>query len=191
MTLHILLVAIKLLAQINSSKYIEKKHGRLVLENVRLQDKIRRKYKDINLIKTYQKEDHKPTFAKVKLAMKYGNKKIQQKITRIIMNTELQQKHCEKRKLKREIIQLAIIGLVLFNGVIYSHDKSIKQKSVTVTKRHEKNLVKLRKDKRLTFSENIKYIRHKMHNFSSYQLSSNEEEALSFGLDEHIPNVCN
>ena len=30
-----------------------------------------------------------------------------------------------------------------------------------------------------------------MHNFSSYQLSSKEEEALSFGLDEHIPSVCN
>ena len=187
MTLHILLVAMKLLAQINSSKYIKKKHGRLVLENVRSLDKIKCKYKDINLIKTYQKEDRKPTFAKVKLAIKSGNKKIQQKITRIIIT----QKHREKCKLKREIIQLAIIGLVLFNGVIYSHDKSIKQKSVKVTKRHEKNLVKLRKDKRLTFSENIKYIRHTMHNFSSYQLSSNEEEALSFGLDEHVPNVCN
>ena len=59
------------------------------------------------------------------------------------MNTELQQKYHEKRKLKREIIQLSIklkvqVGLVLFNGVVYSLDKSIKQKSITVTKRHEK-----------------------------------------------------
>ena len=30
-----------------------------------------------------------------------------------------------------------------------------------------------------------------MHSFSSYQFSSKEEEALSFGLDEHIPSVCN
>ena len=30
-----------------------------------------------------------------------------------------------------------------------------------------------------------------MHNFSSYQLSSKEKEALSFGLDEHMPSVCN
>ena len=112
------------------------------------------------------------------------------------MNAELQQKHREKRKLKREIIQLSLklkaqIGLVLFNGVICSLEKSIKQKSLTVTKRHEKKLVKLRKGKRLTFGENIKYIRHTVHNFSSYQLSSKEEEALSFGLDEHIPSVCN
>ena len=85
----------------------------------------------------------------------------------------------------------AQLGLVLFNGVIYSLDKSVKQKSITVTKRHEKKLVKLWKDKRLTFGENIKCIRHTVHNFSSYQLSSKEEEALSFGLDEHIPSVCN
>ena len=40
------------------------------------------------------------------------------------MNTKLQQKHREKCKLKREIIQLSMklkaqIGLVLSNGVIY------------------------------------------------------------------------
>ena len=93
------------------------------------------------------------------------------------MNTELQQKYHKKRKLKLEIIQLSMklkaqVGLVLFNGVIYSLDKSIKQKSITVTKRHKKELVKLRKDKRLTFCENIKYLRHAVHHFSSYQLSS-------------------
>ena len=40
------------------------------------------------------------------------------------MNTELQQKHREKPNLKRD-------------GVLYRLEKSIKQKSVTVTKRHE------------------------------------------------------
>ena len=93
------------------------------------------------------------------------------------MDTELQRKYNEKRKLEREIIQLSMklkaqVGPVLFNGFIYSLDKSIKQKSITVTKRHKKELVKLRKDKRLTFCENIKYLRHAVHHFSSYQLSS-------------------
>ena len=54
---------------------------------------------------------------------------------------ELQQKHCEKRNLKDKVIQLskklkAQVGPVLFNGIIYSLDKSIKQKSITVIKRH-------------------------------------------------------
>ena len=92
------------------------------------------------------------------------------------MNTEIQQKYHEKRKVKREIIQFSIkLKVQVFNGVIYSLDKSLKQKSITVTKRHQKKLVKLRKDKRLTFGENIKYISHTAHNFSSYQLSSKEE----------------
>ena len=156
MMLLILLLAIKLLARLNIFKYIEKKHERLVLENVRSLEKIKRKWfkisEDINFIQTCKKEDLLPTFAKVKLVIKSGNKRIQQKIARIIMNTELQQKHREKRKLKREIIQLSMklkaqIGLVLFNGVIYSLEKSIKQKFVTVTKRHEKKLVKLRQGK--------------------------------------------
>ena len=176
----LILFAIKLLVQLSIFKYIEKKHGPLVLENVRSLEKVKRKWfkirKDINFIKTCKKEDHLPTLAKVKLALKSGNKKIQQKTARINMNTELQQKYHEKRKLKRKIIQLSIeLKAQVFNGVIYSPDKSLKQKSITVTKRHQKKLVKLRKDKRLTFGENIKYICHTAHNFSSYQLSSKEE----------------
>ena len=47
-----------------------------------------------------------------------------------------------------------------------------------------------------TFSENTlrvhwEYICHTVHNFSSYELSSKEEEALPFGLGEDIPSVCN
>ena len=52
-------------------------------------------------------------------------------------------------------------------------------------------LVKLRKDKRLTFGENIKYIGHAVHNFLSQQLPAKEKEAFSFGFDEHMPSICN
>ena len=96
---------------------------------------------DINFIKTCKKEDLLPTFPKVKLAIKSGNNKIHQKKARIIMNIELQENQPEKRKLKREIMQLSMklkaqIGLVLLIGILYSLEKSIKQKSLTVTKRH-------------------------------------------------------
>ena len=62
--------------------------------------------KDINFINTCKNGDLLPTFAKVKLAIKPGNKKIQQKIARIIMNAELQLKHREKRNGR--------VGFVLF-----------------------------------------------------------------------------
>ena len=147
---------------------------KLEKRNVRSLEKVKREYfkisKDINFIKTCKKD--LPIFAKVKQAIKSGNKKIQQKIARIIMSTELQQKDHEKRKLKREIIQLSMklkpqVGFVLFNGIICSLDKSIKQNSITVLK-VMRNLVKLQKDKVLTFSENTKYICHIVHSFSSY-----------------------
>ena len=52
------------------------------------------------------------------------------------------------------------VGFVLFNKVIYSLDKSIKQKSITETKSHEKKFTKHRKDKRVTFGENTTYFPH-------------------------------
>ena len=108
----ILLFAIKLLARLNIFKYIEKKYGPLILENARSLEKVKRKLfkisKDINFIKTFKKEDLLPTFAKVKLAIKSDNKKIQQEIARIIMNTEFRLKCHKKRKRKCEILQLPI-----------------------------------------------------------------------------------
>ena len=35
------------------------------------------------------------------------------------------------------------------------------------------------------------YIKHTFHNFSSYVLSDEEYQALSFGLHHHIPNFAN
>ena len=84
-----------------------------------------------------------------------------------------------------------VVGFALFNGVIYSLDKSIKQKFITVTKRYKKKSTKLWKEKRLIFGENTKCICYKVHNFSSYQLSCKEVGALSFGLNEHITDICN
>ena len=57
----ILLFAIKVIARLSIFKHIEKKHGRLVLENVRSLERAKRKWfkisKDINFIKTCKKED--------------------------------------------------------------------------------------------------------------------------------------
>ena len=100
--LFLVLLAIKLLTRLNIFKYIEKKHGRLVLENVGSLEKVKRTWfkisKDINFIKTWKIEDLLPRFAKVKAAIKSRNKKIQPKIARIITNRELEQKY-EKSKL--------------------------------------------------------------------------------------------
>ena len=60
---------------------------------------------DISYIKVCKKENLLPTFAKIRLSIN-NNNKLRKKLTRTIMEAELQNKHVEKRKLKREIIKL-------------------------------------------------------------------------------------
>ena len=61
---------------------------------------------DINFIKTCRRENLIPTFAKVKIAIKINNDKLKQKLARVILDTELQQKRNQRRKVKREGIRL-------------------------------------------------------------------------------------
>ena len=52
----------------------------------------------------------------------------------------------------------------------------------------EKKIFNLRKQEQKHFGDNDnKFIRTTVHNYSSYHLSKEEEKALSFGLDQHIP----
>ena len=61
---------------------------------------------DINFIKTCRRENLIPTFAKVKIAIKINNDKLKKKLARVILDTKLQQKHNQRRKVKREGIRL-------------------------------------------------------------------------------------
>ena len=48
---------------------------------------------DIVYIKSCKKEDLTPTFAKVNLSIKIGGYKPKKKVAKVVMNTELQDKH--------------------------------------------------------------------------------------------------
>ena len=58
---------------------------------------------DIKFIKPWKKEHLIPTIAKVNVLIKSRSYKLKRKITRLVMNTELQNKHIQKWKLKEEI----------------------------------------------------------------------------------------
>ena len=77
MLLPVMLFAAKLLAQVNIFKHIERKHGRQILQNVSILERLKGKRckitKDIKFIKLCKKEHLIPTFAKVKLAIKSEN----------------------------------------------------------------------------------------------------------------------
>ena len=58
---------------------------------------------DIKFIKLYKVEKTIPTFAKVNLSIKSGSRKLKLRIARLVMESEIQSKHLEKKKLKKEL----------------------------------------------------------------------------------------
>ena len=103
----VLLLIIKLYTQSNIFKYVKKKYGQDTLIVTRTLDDLKtrliKREADIYFIKTCKRENIAPTFAKVKLSIKYGNKKLHSKIARLVMETELQAKHQTQKMIKREI----------------------------------------------------------------------------------------
>ena len=73
-----------------------------------LKTKLMKVEANIRFIKFCKKDNLIPTFAKVNLSIKSGNWKIHLRIARTIMETEIQNKHREKKKLKQEIASISI-----------------------------------------------------------------------------------
>ena len=56
-----------------------------------------------NTLRDVKKGQITPTFAKVNISLENASLKLKQKIATLIMETEMQNKHSEKRKLKKKI----------------------------------------------------------------------------------------
>ena len=193
----VILFVIKLYARKDIFKYVKKKHGQDIITVIRSLEKTQRKFMkvsaDIKYIKTCKKERLTPTFAKVNISLKNASFKLKWKIATLIMETEMQNKHSEKRKLKKELKQIRHIlkrslNLVILNAVLHQLNIALKSKFKVITNRHQKKLTNLRKQQeRKTDKSMVTYIKNTVHNFSSYRLTTEEYTALSYGLDHHIP----
>ena len=147
---------------------------------------------DIVYIKSCKKENLIPSFAKVNLSIKSGGYKLKKKVAKLLMDTELQDKHYQIRKIRNEIRSIAIslkssLGLILFKAVIYQVEVVRRSKLVAIRKRHEKKPFNFRRQN-VNASHSAIYTRQIIHILSSYNLSRDEELALCYGLDQHIPN---
>ena len=152
---------------------------------------------DITFIKKCKLENIIHTFAKVKLSIKSGNTKLHKRIARIVMETELQNKHQQKKKIKKEISSISfqlknILGLYVYHAMFHHINIAVKSRRKSIRMRHGKKSVKFRQ--RQNIDED--YNRHKIakqiiHNFSSYTLTDIEIKALSFGLDHPLPLKVN
>ena len=86
-----------------------------------------------------------PILANVKLVTKSGNKKLNLRLSRIIMEAELQQKHREKRKVKKEIRSLDIsfrtsLDVIFYNCIVHQINIATKSKFKVVSKRRVKKV---------------------------------------------------
>ena len=148
---------------------------------------------DIKFIELCKVEKIIPKFTKVNCSIKSGGRKLKLRIARLVMESEIQSKHLEKKKLKKELqsicIQLkSVLGLFLYNALLHKVSFAVKTRQKAILKRHEKKLIKFRKNQNIV-PENHKtsFAKCMVHNFSSYDLSDEEITALFYGLDTHIP----
>ena len=147
------LFVIKLCAENDIFKYVKKKHGQditVVQSLKKMQRKFLRVKADIKYIKTRKEEQLTSTFAKVNISLKNANFKLKQKIATLIMNTEMQNKHSRKRKLKKELKQMHNIlkrslnlFKVILNAVFHQLNIALKSKFKVIANSHKKKLTSL------------------------------------------------
>ena len=104
---------------------------------------------DIKFIKVCKQKNLIPTFENVKLSLKHNNNKLKKRIAGIVMVTEIQNKHREKKSLKKEIRQKCILlkstlGVVVFNALLHHINNVIKRKHTVILLRHHQKLEKFR-----------------------------------------------
>ena len=111
------------------------------------------------------------------------------------MNVELRNKHKHKHDLKKQILGTSsqlkrCLTNIIYIPLLHQINKAIKSKIKAVSARHRKKLKKLRlrQNNVSPRKNNLVYLKHTICNMSSYQLTHEEERALSYGLDHHIPS---
>ena len=174
----IILFIIKLYAQNDIFKRIKKKHGQDVITVIRSLEKLQTKYRkviaDMKYFKTFKKECLIPAFAKVNISIKNATHKLRTKILLLVMNTELENKHSEKRKLKKEIKKICIefkrnLILINLNMVLHQIRAAAKSRLNNISKRYENKLFNLPKQQQMSQSNNKKinnHIKSTVHKFS-------------------------
>ena len=188
---------IKLYAQKNIFTLIKEKYGQSAIKLARLIEKYRSKVDkikyDIKFLLTCKRNNLTPTFAKPRFSIKVS-RYTRNRITRTILQQELQNKHKKLKQLKErldsEIDELkdtvGFITFCTFNKITF---KTLSRKRKQWKTTHEKKLSKLFETANPPISNNCP--KNMIHNLSSKTLSMEEEVHLSFGLDHPIPTKLN
>ena len=106
------------------------------------------------------------------------------------MKTELQSKHNQKKKIKKELRRVNItikssLSVIFYNCSIHQVNIASKSKLKAITKRHLRKYDKLCRKTSTPINEKVTFghIRNTVLYFSNYSLSNKEFNTLPFGLD--------
>ena len=120
------------------------------------------------------------------------------KIARTVMETEMQNKHNQKKKIKKQIRDIKFqwkssLTLILYNTLLQRINVAVKSRVKVIMTRHLNKLSKLR-NRRSTYISNSNhrpFITNTVSNLPCYILKEVEYNALDFEVDHHIPTRTN
>ena len=76
----------------------------------------------------------------------------------------------------------------MYNTLIHQINIAVKSRFKVINLRQEKKLIKFRKNQqKIRKCKDPEILKSTVHNFSSYALTTEEMNALAYGLDHHIP----
>ena len=113
------------------------------------------------------------------------------------MQSEMQAKHQEKKKLKQKIKALSTrlknaLPRLVYTTLLHRINIAVKSRIKSIARRHEKKLSKFRKHQQKSDIKcRIEVSKNAVHDFSSYTSSDDKIMALNYGLDQHIPYTVN
>ena len=188
---------IKLYALKNIFNIICGKYGQTILNISRNMERTRIKIAklktDITFLLTCKRNNLNPAFARPKISINI-DRNTRRKITKTIIEAELINKHKRLKYLKKEARRYQMdlqssLGYVIFCALNRLINKRITGKRIEWKRIHERKLTQLFSD--ITPERYNQRPRNIVHNFSSYNLSTEEHHILSYGLDHHIPSRMN
>ena len=122
---HKILFIINFYAGNNIFKHIKKTHGHHLIKVAwdfkQKKAKFEESVREIAFIKLCKKEQLIPAFAKVSLALLNGTYKMKRKKSAcLVMETELQNKHWEKLKLRKDIWSINVLLSTFLSVMVYN-----------------------------------------------------------------------
>ena len=196
-TLLVLIFVIKILARSKLFNIIRERHGQDTLKAVRHYERqLKRHAKlkcDLSFLLTCKREQLIPNFARPKFSVKM-DKKTLRKVGKIILEKEIGNKHKEKTKIGEKMATIArnlesMVTFIEYKAIMYrlrtNLDKWTRKWKATQAGKLD-NLRKEVSSTPTTMGSTI--LPNIVHNFSTYELSEEERNALAHGLDHYIPD---